>query len=54
MDEESKNETQNETKRPEQEVVQALLRLYPMLDQLQAETILSFTEDELDVYLKNI
>ena len=38
--------------KPSAEAVQNLMRLYPRLDYLLAETILSFTEEELGKFLE--
>ena len=40
-------EPSKEPKRPPPEQVQELMRLYPMLDQLMCELVLSCTEEEL-------
>ena len=38
--------------KPSTEQVQALMQMYPKLDYLLAETILSFTEEELGGFLE--
>ena len=38
--------------KPSPQAVQALMQMYPQLDFLMAETILSFTEDELAQFLE--
>ena len=42
----------NASKKPTPQEVQTLLSLYPKLDYLIAETILSFTEEELGNFLE--
>ncbi len=41
-----------EKTKPSEEAIKTLLRLYPMLDRLMAETILSFSEEELGKLLE--
>ena len=38
--------------KPTREAVQNLMQMYPKLDYLLAETILSFTEEQLEVFLE--
>ena len=38
--------------KPSQHAVQSLMRMYPQLDYLMCETILYFTEQELDNFLE--
>ena len=40
------------TKKPSPQKVQSLLQMYPKLDYLIAETILSFAEEELEKFLE--
>ena len=42
----------NASKKPTPQEVQTLLQMYPKLDFLIAETILSFTEEELGKFLE--
>ena len=42
----------NASKKPTPQEVQTLLQMYPKLDFLIAETILSFTEEELGNFLE--
>ena len=38
--------------KPSREAVQNLMQMYPRLDFLLAETILSFTEEQLEIFLE--
>ena len=40
------------SKKPSPQAIQNLLQIYPKLDHLIAETILSFTEEELGKFLE--
>ena len=42
-----------EKQKPSHDQVLALQKLYPRLDYLMCETILSFTEEELELFLQN-
>ena len=46
------DETSPKLEKPSPQTVQALMKMYPMLDYLMAETILSFSEKELGEFLE--